>query len=363
MPELEADGGFQEYRDQIDRIDTEILDLVNRRIECARSIGELKGRSGTPDYYRPEREAQVLNRLVAHNRGPLDRAAVAQLFREIISLGRSAEIGLTAAYLGPDGSYSHAAALKHFGRSVRGAAQASIDEVFRAVESGAADYGVVPVENSFEGGVTNTLDRFVDTPLRICGENLLRVRHCLLSRAPDLSSVDRVLGHNQALAQCRQWLASNLPQATAFAASSSSEAARQASEDPTAAAIAGESAAALYAMPLLAQNIEDSPGNTTRFLVIGALDPAPSGADKTSLVLSARNRAGALYRLLQPLAEHGVSMTRIESRPSRKGLWEYVFFIDLEGHIRDQKVARAFARLEAEASLVKLLGSYPRAVP
>lgn len=352
---------LREYRNQIDKIDDDILSLLNKRIECAHGIGKIKSESNVPAY-RPEREADVLRRLCNLNSGLATSEEVTRIFREIMSISRGAEVGLSVAYLGPDGSHSQAAALKHFGQSITPCAEATIDDVFRAVESGAADFGVLPVENSVEGGVTNTLDQLVETPMRVCGEIYLRIHHYLLSNSAARTDIKSVLAHTQSFAQCRQWLATHLPNAELVSVASNSEAARQVAATKNGAAIAGANAADLYGLSIVDSNIEDHPGNTTRFLVLGNLETAASGADKTSLLLSAKNRPGALYRLLQPMVEHGVSMTRIESRPSRAGLWEYVFFIDVEGHVTDENLRQVLTVLEQEASLLKILGSYPRDV-
>jgi chorismate mutase/prephenate dehydratase len=348
-------------RDRIDTIDRQLLALLNERVARARDIGLIKAESGNPAVYRPEREAQILRRLTELNDGPLDNDSLVRLYREIMSIARAAEAPVSVAMLGPEGTYSHAAALKQFGRTIEAVPCASIDEVFRQVEAGAARYGVVPVENSTEGGVNNTLDCLVSTPLRICGEILLRIHHCLFGHSADYTDVSRLYGHEQALAQCRHWIGLNLPNVETVAVASNAEAVRIASGEGHAAAIAGELAQQFYDLPVVTHNIEDQPGNTTRFLVIGDQEVSASGYDKTSLLLSARNRPGALYGLLQPLSRQNIDMTRIESRPSRTGLWEYVFFVDFAGHVEDGPVRAAVAELERAAALYKLLGSYPRA--
>jgi len=269
---------------------------------------------------------------------------------------------LKIAFLGPEGTFTQAAALKHFGHSVRTVPVGSISDVFREVESGACHYGVVPVENSTEGVVSHTLDSFMKSPLRISGEVTLRIHHHLMSRAGNLRDLSRIYSHQQSLAQCRAWLDRHLPRCEQIAVGSNAEAARQVREDETAAAIAGEAAAELYGLDILAPNIEDDPGNTTRFLVIGREDSPASGRDKTSLLMACKNEAGGLYSILAPFSEHGISMSRIESRPSRTNLWEYVFFVDIEGHRDDPKVASAFSVMEKKSRLFKILGSYPVAV-
>ena len=354
---------LESLRAAIDAIDDRLLELIAERGRRVLEIAEHKARSGADNhYYRPEREAQILRRVQARNPGPLPDEAVARLFREIMSACLALEAPMRIAYLGPEGTYTQNAALKHFGHGARTVPLASIDAVFREVEAGEAGYGVVPVENSTEGVVTHTLDRLLQSPLKICGEVELAIQHHLLGRARRLEDVEAVVAHQQSLAQCRQWLAAHLPRVEIRAVASNAEAARQAAEDPRLAAIAGSAAAETYDLALLARNIEDLPGNTTRFLVIGAQAVPPSGDDKTSFVVSSRNRPGALYRLLKPLAEQDISMSRIESRPSRQALWEYVFFIDIEGHIQDPRVARVMEALEGEAAFLRLLGSYPKAV-
>jgi chorismate mutase/prephenate dehydratase len=346
-------------RDRIDALDEDILRLANARAEIAHEIGSLKQNGAI---YRPEREAQVLRRLQALNRGPLPAGAVARLFTEIMSACRALEDSFAVAFLGPRGTFSEEAAIKHFGGSTGKVAAGSIDEVFRKVEAGSAGYGVVPVENSTEGAVGRTLDLLLATPLRICGEIALPVHHHLLAKRAGVASLGKIYSHAQSLAQCHDWLEQNIAGAARVPVVSNAEAARLAANESDAAAIASRAAAELYDLEVLASNIEDDPNNTTRFLVIGTHDAAPSGRDKTSLVMSAANRPGAVHALLLPLAQHGVSMTRLESRPSRTGLWEYVFFVDLEGHQVEPNVARALEELQSVASFLKVLGSYPVAV-
>lgn len=350
------DDRIAQVRNRIDEIDAEILALVSERAKCAHDIGQLKGGSVV---YRPEREAQVVRRLLGLNTGPLPAGAVQHLFTEIISACRALEQTPCVAFLGPRGTYSEEAARKQFGASAEQDACASIPEVFRRVESGFADYGVVPVENSTEGGLGITLDLLLGTRLKICAEVLLPVHHFLLSRAPDLGSVGTVYAHAQALGQCAGWLSGHVPAAARVPVASNAEAARRAAEDPSTAAIASEAAAQLYSLGALARNIEDEPSNTTRFLVIGDQEVAASGRDRTSVAMSAPNRPGGLHELLAPLARHGVSLSRLESRPSRMGLWEYVFFLDLEGHLQDPPVARALEEIRGLAAFLKILGSYP----
>ena len=350
-------------RERIDSIDEQIQDLINARAAAAAEVAHIKQKSGDEVvYYRPEREAQVLRMVKERNKGPLDAEEMARLFREIMSACLALEYPLNIAFLGPEGTFTQAAALKHFGHSVTTTPLGSISDVFQEVEAGSCQYGVVPVENSTEGVISHTLDMFFSSPLQICGEVTLRIHHNLLSNAKSLKDIRKLYSHQQSLAQCRGWLDRHLPNVERIAVGSNAEAAAIAREDPQAAAIASETAGEIYKLGVLAHNIEDEPGNTTRFLIIGQQEVPPSGEDKTSLLISTRNEAGGLHRLLEPLAQHGVSMTRIESRPSRRGMWDYVFFIDVDGHKDQPHVAQALAALEARAGMYKVLGSYPKAV-
>lgn len=362
----EAATDIAALREQIDALDRELLAIVNRRAQCARRIGELK--QGAPAY-RPEREAEILRRASADNPGPLPAALVTGIFREVISACRGMEQDIRAGFLGPQGTFSEQAVKKHFGRTVQALPLASIDEVFRRAESGEAEFAVVPVENSTEGAVGRTLDLLVATPLTICGEVELRVQQNLMlnpaAAADGLAAVKRVYSHAQSLAQCQHWLAQNLPRAERVPVVSNAEAARLAAAEPHAAAIAGVMAAEHFGLAILARSIEDDPNNTTRFLVLGQTGAGPTGRDRTSLVMSAENKPGAVHALLSPLAVNAVSMSRIESRPSRSArsaLWEYLFFIDVEGHRADPRVASALAELAAKAPFLKVLGSYPAAI-
>ncbi|MCG6932402.1 MAG: prephenate dehydratase [Gallionella sp.] len=350
---------FKQLREQIDQLDDELLKLANRRASLAQQIGNLK-EDGV--ILRPEREAQVLLRLQQQNTGPLSNAAVVRLFTEIISQCRAMEAPLTIAFLGPEGTFTEAAALKRFGGAIQEQPCSTIDEVFRAVTSGTVHYGVVPVENSSEGAVGRTLDLLVNTTLQICGEVILPIHQCLLGQQSELSAINSVYSHPQSFGQCQGWLNTHLPHAARIPVASNAEAARLASENPHSAAIAGIQAAALFGLQVLVENIEDDANNTTRFLVLGNQQVTPSGNDKTSLVMSTANRPGAVHDLLVPLAKHGVSMTKLESRPARSSLWEYVFFMDVEGHQDDAKVAAALAELRKVAAFVKVLGSYPVAI-
>ena len=355
------DEKLGDLREGIDAIDEQIQSLLNRRAELAREVAEVKTGNGESVFYRPEREAEILRRVGERNTGPLPDEEVIRLFREIMSACLALEKPMTIAYLGPAGTFTQAAALKQFGHSVQTLAMDGIDDVFREVEAGGADYGVVPIENSTEGVVSHTLDLFQKSPLHINGEVELRIHHHLLAKDP-AATISRVLAHQQALAQCRSWLEANLPNAEHVSVGSNAEAARIVSKQGRDAAIAGEMAAELYGLEFVARNIEDEPNNTTRFLVIGKQSVPRSGEDKTSLLISIMNKPGALHAILQHIASQGISMTRIESRPSRQGMWEYVFYIDVEGHIEDEPVAAALEALERETFAVKVLGSYPKAV-
>lgn len=345
-------------RKNIDRLDEEILARLAERARNAQRIGEIK----QGNLYRPEREAQVLRRLGETNPGPLPDSSVQRIFREIMSACLALERPLRIAYLGPAGTFSESAARKHFGAAPNFVPTGTIEEVFRAVEAGNADYGVVPVENSTEGAVAGTLDLLLENPVQICGEVKLRIHQHLLSKAEGIGAAKRLYSHAQSLAQCHEWLNRKLGALSRVPVASNAEAARLAAEDPESCAIAGEAAAELYGLNVLAANIEDEPNNTTRFLVIAHHDADRSGADKTSLVCSAANRPGAMHSLLTPLAQHGVGMTKLESRPARGGLWEYVFYMDIEGHRDDAAVAAALKELNDRAGFVKVLGSYPVAV-
>lgn len=361
---------LENLRREIDTVDTEIHRLINERARLARQVGVSKHADGhLVDFYRPEREAQVLRQALERNRaaresGALRDEEILRLFREIMSACLAQEEPLKVAFLGPEGTFSQTAVYKHFGHSVRALPLTAIDEVFHEVESGQADFGVVPIENSTEGTVNHTLDRFLNSPLKICGEVELRIHQCLMGRMDGLGSIARVCSHPQSLAQCRGWLNEHLPSVERIPVSSNAEAARRARDENGTAAIAGQTAADVYGLTVLASEIEDRADNTTRFFVVGRKLFKPSGADRTTLIVSTNETGGpgALHRLLGPLAKHGISMTRIESRPSQRRKWDYVFFMDIEGHVDEPSVATALAELKAEASLYRVLGSYPRAI-
>jgi len=350
---------LKQHRDQIDAIDEQLLKLVNDRAKLAREIGNLK--NGGP-IYRPEREAQVLRRLLQNNQGPLSAEAVTAVFRSVMSNCRALEKELSVAFLGPLGTFSEEAANKQFGGLSAPVQCSTIDEVFQMVESAKVDYGVVPVENSTEGAIGRTLDLLMSTSLHICGEIALPIHHNLLSKQTDKKNLKRLYSHAQSLSQCHEWLNLNLPGVERQAVVSNAEAARLATLEEGAAAIASKRASELFELQVLAENIEDDPKNTTRFLVLSSHEVAPSGKDKTSLLLATRNVPGAMVELLAPLAKYGVSMTKLESRPAKQGLWEYMFFVDIEGHEKDDKVAAALSELKQSASMLKVLGSYPAAV-
>jgi chorismate mutase/prephenate dehydratase len=349
-------------RRQIDRIDDRLLRLLNRRAKLVVTIAGHKARTNS-SVYVPTREKNIVGRLVAANAGPLEPAHVRAIFREIISATRSLERRLAIAYFGPQATYSHLAALAQFGDAADYRPAATIPEVFHDVETGRADLGVVPVENTTEGGVGHTLDLLIDSPLTICGEISMPIRHCLLARRGTRpAQVRRVVAHPQALAQCRQWLAAHVPGASLLEAPSNAAAAERAGGERGTAAIAAETAAEVYGLGVLARGIQDDAGNTTRFLVLGHHDASePSGDDKTSIVVSVRDEVGVLARLLQPFAQHGIDLIKIESRPLRARPWEYYFFLDLRGHRRERRGERALDAVARRALRAKVLGSYPAA--
>lgn len=361
------DAALARIRKRIDEVDTELQNLLNERAGLALEVGKVKQahRGGqAPVYCRPEREAQILARVQERNRGPLADRDVARLFREIISCCLSLEQPLTIAYLGPPGTYTEMAALAQFGQFVHTEPMTGIDEVFRQVEAGKAHYGVAPVENSTEGMVNHTLDCFMAAPpeVCICAEVELPIHHAFLVHPDNGGEVERILSHAQSLAQCRAWLDAHYPGVERLAAASNAEAAREVSGNPKLAAIAGEVAAKRYGLRVLADNIEDRTDNKTRFLVIGRQDVGACGRDKTSILVSTRNRPGALYRVLEPFHRHGISLSRIETRPAGTGDWSYVFFIDFDGHQQDDVVQRTLAEVGEVALEVRRLGSYPRSV-
>ncbi len=352
-------------REQIDRVDTAIQKLISERAHIAQQVAIAKGVELTAiDFYRPEREAQVLRGVVERNSGPLTNEEIVRLFREIMSACLAQEEPLKIGYLGPEGTFTQTAVFKHFGHSVKALSFGTIDEVFHEVEAGAADFGIVPIENSTEGAVNHTLDLFLTSPLKICGEVELGIRQHLLGNMGSLENIARICSHPQSLAQCRGWLKEYLPETELVEVSSNAEGARRARDESGTAAIAGDAAAEVYGLQKLVADIEDSPDNTTRFLVIGRDLFPSSGDDKTSLLISTRDTddSGALHALLTPLADNRVNLTRIESRPSRRRNWHYVFFVDIDGHADDANVAVALAYLQSRADLFRVLGSYPKAI-
>jgi chorismate mutase/prephenate dehydratase len=356
---------LEKVRSQIDAIDEKIHALINDRARLAQQVGISKSREGkTVDFYRPEREVEVLRKARERNKGPLRDEEVLRLFREIMSACLAQQEPLKVAFLGPEGTFTQTAVLTHFGHSVRALSLGSIDEVFHEVEAASADFGVVPIENSTEGTVNHTLDRLLNSPLKICGEIELRIHQSVMGKMSSLGRIVRICSHPQSLAQCRAWLDDHLPNVERVPVSSNAEGARRARDEQGTAAIAGETAAEVYGLKILAAEIEDRPDNTTRFFVLGRKLFAASGSDRTTLLVSIghTDSPGALYRLLEPLNQHRISMTRIESRPSHRKKWDYVFFIDIEGHADDVHVAKALRQLQKRASLFRILGSYPRAV-
>ncbi len=356
---------LEQVRKRIDSVDEKIHGMISERARLAQLVGISKSIDGrTVDFYRPEREAQVLRMAKARNKGPLRNEEVLRLFREIMSACLAQQEPLKVAFLGPEGTFTQTAVFAHFGHSVRSLALQSTDEVFHEVESGVADFGIVPIENSTEGVVNNTLDRFLNSPLKICGEVELRIHHFLMGNVPSIDRILRICAHPQALAQCRAWLDDHLPDVERLPVSSNAEGARRARDEKGTAAIAGQTAAEIYGLQVLAAEIEDRPDNTTRFFVLGRKLFKPSGDDRTTLLVSMAHTdsSGALFHLLEPLSRYKVNMTRIESRPSHRRKWDYVFFIDVEGHAEDPHVAKALAALKRRASLFRVLGSYPRAV-
>lgn len=355
-----------ELRQRIDAIDSEVLKLLNERASCAEEVAVTKQASSKEGeavcFYRPEREAQILHRMMEENTGPLKNKQITKIYRDIISSCLALEECLQVAYLGPEGTFTQSAVNKHFGSWVQTLPQESISQVFQEVSTGRAHYGVIPIENSTGGIVTHTLDMFISSPLKICGEVQLPIHQNLMSLNNDEGSIKRIYSHQQSLAQCKNWLEKNLPNAEQIPVSSNAEAARMASSDKEAAAIAGTAAAEIYQLNILQKNIEDLANNTTRFLIIGDQVIPPSGEDKTLLMISAKNKPGSLFNLLKPLAEYGLDMSRIESRPSQSGNWDYIFFLDINGHAADPKVKEALDELDQNADLLRVLGSFPKAI-
>lgn len=358
-----ADIALGEVRVQIDALDAKIQALISERAGLASAVRASKGQlDHAVDYYRPEREAEVLRRVLERNAGPISDNEMLRLFREIMSVCLAQQEPLKIAYLGPEGTFTQQAVNRHFGHSVRAFGVGGLDDVFTQVEAAEADFGVVPVENSSQGIVSHTLDRFLESDLKICGEIEMAIHHNLLSQAKSLAGIERLYSHQQSLSQCKRWIRQHLPAVECIAVSSNAEAARRVRQASDAAAISSRSAAEIYAVPILFARIEDRQDNATRFLVIGRQLLAPSGEDKTTLLLAGEEVAGDLHSLLSPLAKHSLNMTRIESRPSNAGNWKYVFFIDIEGHVQTEPLKTALEEMQKLTSLTRVLGSYPKAV-
>ena len=354
---------IKKIRDNIDSLDNELLELLNKRAQQAVNISKEKQKSKDSDnFYNPEREAQVIRRIKELNKGPLSEDNICRLYREIMSACLSLEAPLKVSYLGPEGTYTQLAAQNHFGSSVLSMPYSDVEEVFCSVEKRDTHYGVVPVENSTQGIVASTLDMFMRSNLRISGEIEISINHNILSKSNNLNEIKKIYAHPQSFSQCKEWLDKNLPKSEKINSSSNAEAALISSKENNSAAIASTVAAEIYQLQTLSKNIEDNRNNSTRFLVIGERDTEPSGNDKTSIIVSAKNNSGALYSLLEPLSKNNVSMTRIESRPSKHNNWEYIFYLDLIGHIKDKSLEKANEDIKREASLYRFLGSYPAAV-
>ncbi|MBI5574804.1 MAG: prephenate dehydratase [Deltaproteobacteria bacterium] len=352
---------LKELRVEIDRLDDMILDLLNRRAKAVIEVGKIKSDENL-QFYVPEREVEILRRLTAANPGPFPNDALKAIYREVISASHALEKPLSVAFLGPRATFTHLACLKHFGESADYVPQINVSEVFQAVERSVADFGVVPIENSSEGIVSNTLDMFVAHNLIICGEIMVEVSHDLLSVTGDPEHIRKIYSHPHAIAQCRGWLEKNLRATPVFDVESTARAAELAADDPSAAAIAGEAAAKIYGLKSIRKRIQDNTNNFTRFIILGKIAPNRTGNDKTSIVFAARDEVGALHLMLEPFAKYQVNLTKIESRPVKTKAWEYLFFLDMEGHISSDPVANAVDELRMRAQFLKILGSYPRAI-
>lgn len=364
---MSVDQELEALRARINSLDGRILELISERALCAQEVGRVKSvnlkKGEKPVFYRPEREAFVLKNIMEHNKGPLNDEEVARLFREIMSTCLALEQPLKVAYLGPEGTFTQAAAIKHFGHSVISSPMAAIDEVFREVAAGAMNFGVVPVENSTEGAVNHTLDSFLEHDLLICGEVELRIHHHLLiGENTKKGHITRVYSHGQSLAQCRKWLDAHYPSVERIAVSSNAEAAKRVKSEWNSAAIAGDMAAELYDLTILNEKIEDRPDNSTRFFIIGNQEVPPTGDDKTSIIVSIQNKPGILYELLEPFRKNGIDLTRIETRPARSCKWNYVFFLDFKGHYRDPLIKAVLEEINKASVALKVLGSYPQAI-
>ena len=349
---------LKRLRKRVDSIDSDILNLLNKRAGVIKHIGKEKAKRKEPIYV-PHREKDVYKKLISKNRGPISDESLKAIFREVMSSALALERPLVIAYLGPEFTFTHLASMKKFGSSVTYAPCETITDVFAEVERGRADYGVVPIENSIEGAVNHTLDMFADSDLKVCSEIYLEISHSLLSGNTDKKKIKKVYSNPQVFGQCRLWLESNLPKAGLVEVSSTAKAAEIASKLPGSACIASELAAGKYSLKVLSRSIEDSAHNVTRFLVIGKTDAKPAKDDKTSIMFSVKDRVGALHDMLVPFKKYGINLTKIESRPSKVKAWEYYFFVDLGKHRQDPKVGKALAELEKVTSFIKVLGSYP----
>ncbi|MFH1073613.1 MAG: prephenate dehydratase [Candidatus Firestonebacteria bacterium] len=350
---------LKKLRKKIDGTDKKLLSLLNKRAGLALQVKKHKPCAGGHEVYVPEREAAVFEKILAGNKGPFPDNSVKAVFKEIVSASRALQAPLKIAYWGPEATFTHLAALRHFGSSVKLVAIKNLSDIFAEVENGRVDFGVIPIENSTEGVVNHTLDIFVDSDLKICAETLLKVSYNLLSKAKKLSQIKRIYAFSQPLAQCRNWIKTNLPEVEIVEAKNTAESARFAAKDKNSAAIANSLAGEIYVLNSLAVRIEDIPDNVTRFLIIGRKNVAKTGNDKTSVLVSLKDKVGALYSMLLPFKKQGINLTSIESRPSRKKAWEYYFFIDMSGHVEDLKVKKALAALQKECRYFKVLGSYP----
>jgi chorismate mutase/prephenate dehydratase len=358
---MSNDKDVQQYRKDIDRLDDEILRLLNERSKSVIEIGKLKRQlNAHANLHTPRREAEIVERLMRENTGPFPNDAIRSVYREIMSASLSLEGPQKVAYLGPRATYTHLAVVQKFGASAQYVAVNSIKEVFDEVERGRANFGVVPIENSTEGVVNHTLDMFIDSNLLIYGEVLQEVSHHLLSQNDRLADIKKLYSHPHAIAQCRNWLEANLPSVPVVEVASTARAAEMCADDASAAAIASELAGQLYGLKVLKPRIEDNVNNFTRFLVLSQQPPERTGRDKTSVMISVKDRVGALYDLLRPFASHGINMTKIESRPSRRKAWEYLFFVDVEGHVEEDRVRKALEEVKSRVLFLKILGSYPQ---
>ncbi len=357
---MAADKDLQHYRREIDRIDDEILRLLNERSKNVIEIGRLKKQSDRDaNLHTPAREAEIIERLTRQNPGPFPNEAIRPVYREIMSASLSLEGPQKVAYLGPRATFTHMACMQKFGSSAQYVPVTGIKDVFNEVERGRANFGVVPIENTTEGVVNHTLDMFIDSNLLIYGEILQEVSHHLLSKTGTIEDIKKIYSHPHAIAQCRNWLETNLPHVPVAEVASTARAAELCVDEPSAAAIASELAGQLYGLKVVRARIEDNMNNFTRFLILSQKSPERTGKDKTSLMLSVKDRVGALYDLLRPFASHGINMTKIESRPSRRKAWEYIFFVDIEGHVEEDRVKKALEEVKGRCLFMKVLGSYP----